>query len=141
MRHMFGLCVSGLLAGCLVGCGGEETGRKSVCGTVTLDGEPVGGGTISFAPQDGTQGYSVTGVMDENGYYEVGYDSGPTTGNYAAMVNWKQPTGEKSIDQASGITMDVTAEAIPPKYNMNTELVVEINEGSNEYDFELTTTQ
>jgi hypothetical protein len=140
MRQTIGFCVLGLLVSCLVGCG-EDLGRQSVYGEVTLDGEPVNGGNISLAPQPGTQGHTCTATIDEAGNYEIGDDAGPTIGSYRVGVTWKKPTGEKSVDQASGITMDITAEAIPLKFNARTELVVEIAAGSNEHNFALKTTE
>jgi hypothetical protein len=138
MQHMIGFCIIGLLAGCLAGCG-EDTGRQYVYGNVTLDGDPVIGGHVSYAPQSGTTGYSATATTDDEGNYEIEEEAGPTIGSYRVGVSWKKPTGEKAIDGPSGIEMDITAEAIPARYSENTELVVEITEGSNEHDLALTT--
>lgn len=67
------------------GCGGESDGRISVHGGVTLDGEPVPSGSISFLPAAGTSGPSATGRI-ENGTYEIPARLGPTAGEYTATI-------------------------------------------------------
>lgn len=56
------------LAGC--GGGGGVEGVVSAGGTVTLDGKPVSGATVSFAP-DGAAGRHATGLSDENGKFQL----------------------------------------------------------------------
>lgn len=143
---MIGFCVVGsLFAGCLLGCG-ESTGRQSVYGKVTLDNEPVVGGHISLAPQEGTnvrqnEGHTITATTDDEGNYEIDDDVGPTLGTYRVGINWKKPTGQKTVEPNSGIEMDVVVEAIPYWYNAQTRLEVQITDGSNQHDFELKTTE
>jgi hypothetical protein len=43
---------AGLLAACLA-CAGCGTGRATVEGTVSLDGQPIESGSIVFEPADG----------------------------------------------------------------------------------------
>jgi hypothetical protein len=54
----------------LVGCGGPEFGN--VHGTVTLDGEPLVGGTVQFQPDGGSPAF---GVTDEKGHYKLDWSA------------------------------------------------------------------
>ena len=56
--------VFGMALALLVGCGGPQVG--TVSGTVTLDGRPVGGGTISFVSPSGNV---VTASIQSDGTY------------------------------------------------------------------------
>lgn len=59
-----------LLVG-LAGCGSATgPGMTAVSGTVTLNGEPVGPGTVAFIPSDGT-GNPATGNVDESGKFQM----------------------------------------------------------------------
>lgn len=57
----------GLFVLCIAGCGGDSNLTK-VSGTVTMDGEPVGPGTVAFAPVDPT-GVLASGNVDEEGKF------------------------------------------------------------------------
>ena len=69
-----------LLAG---GCG---PGGGTVTGTVTLDGEPLHGGVVTFHPVAG--GPTATGLVDQQGGYElkVGGDQSIPPGEYFITV-------------------------------------------------------
>src|SRR5687767_10703219 len=55
-----------LAAGC-----GQESALVPVSGTVTLDGKPVSGMIITFAPQGQTDGNGALGYVDDRGNFEL----------------------------------------------------------------------
>jgi len=127
------------LASCLVGCGGD-TGRASVSGTVTLDGEPVKNGAITLVALTGDEGPTGADIVD--GYYRIRKTQGPVAGRFRVEIRWPKPTG-KRIPVMDGIPdsgmRDELAEAIPVKYNKESVLEIEIQKGKIQRDFELTT--
>ena len=141
IRQMIGPFVLLTLASCLFGCGGD-TGRASVSGTVTLDGEPVENGAITFVAMTGPEGPTGANIVD--GYYQIRKTQGPVAGRFRVEIRWPKPTGKK-IPVMDGIPdsgmRDELAEAIPAKYNQTSVLEIEIQNGKNLRDFELTTSE
>lgn len=73
----------------LAGCGGHES---TVSGTVTLDGKPLGRGTVTFHPQaHGTPGY---GAIGPNGQYTVQTNNrvGLSPGDYVITAVALEPS-------------------------------------------------
>jgi hypothetical protein len=62
-------------AGCSGG-GGREPTLVPVSGTVTLDGKPLAGASVSFVPQAGTEGAGAFGTTDAEGRYTLDHRSG-----------------------------------------------------------------
>ena len=129
------------LASCLFGCGGA-TGRASVSGTVTLDGEPVENGAITLVAVTGDEGPTGANIVD--GSYRIRKTQGPVAGHFRVEIRWSKPTGKKILVMDgipdSGMR-DELAEAIPAKYNKESVLEIEIQKGNNQRDFELTTSE
>lgn len=134
-------------AGC--GEGGPELGR--VTGTVTMDGDPLPNALVTFVPQEG--GRASTGVTNENGEYELIYQNrkGALLGQHKVTVTTMRQAeaapemssdSEEYMKQATGGDPSqydqVFEEKIPPRYNKDSELVEEVQSGSNEIDLELT---
>ncbi len=74
-----------LLSGC-GGSGGSNLDTVGVSGTVTLDGGPVDGATVTFVPQAG--GTAATGQTDASGRYtltSLGTD-GAVPGEYLVQI-------------------------------------------------------
>lgn len=66
LKCSLGLCLTALLA--MSGCGGASSiGAVPVTGTVTLDGQPVEGAAVTFAPQE--KGRAAAGVTDASGKF------------------------------------------------------------------------
>lgn len=119
------LCGIGLaLAG---GCNKSDMPpRGAVHGLVTLDGKPVAGATVIFAPVAG--GRRAKGVTSDAGEYTLVYLrdlQGAAVGKNKVQIT-KQPTH------------DTRSELIPAKYNQATELVRDVKSGDNKFDFDLT---
>lgn len=127
------------VVGVLAGCGGSSDGlkREPVSGRVTLDGQVVGKGEITFAPTGG--GAPIAAALIENGSYTVERAHGPTLGPQLVRVWSKQPTGKKlPSDVDPGTFFEVTREVIPDRYNIKSELQAEVKEGGeNLFDFAL----
>jgi len=118
----------------VAGC--PRSAPVSIKGQVTLDGQPVGPGSISFLPEPGTDSRKAS-VAIEEGRYGVPADRGPSPGSFKVEINWARKTGRKVPSADPGIMMDETREAVPSKYNSQTTLTVEIKSGENVRDFHL----
>lgn len=121
-----------LLALTVAGCGeGDSLNRGAISGRVTLDGQPLETGSISFWPTDGTQGPMATGPIAA-GQYSLESKVGPVVGKHSVKIEAIRDTGKKN-DGGSPITEQI----VPPQYNAQTTLKVEIKQGENTQDFEL----
>jgi len=126
----------------LTGCGGasDDLPRKSVSGTVTLDGAPLKAGSIAFDPENVPQNPVSVGAVITEGAYSIPGDGGPTPGTYRVSIRAGDAGDAGDAAEAPGATPKARAkEPIPPKYNENTELKAEVKaEGSNTFKFDLT---
>ncbi len=123
--------LGGLLAAA-AGCGPDVA---SVRGKVTLDGQPVDGGTIAFLPA--AEGVAADAPV-RAGEYDVPADRNLRPGNYRVEVRWPKPTGKKVPSADPGFTIDQTREAVPAGYNTQSTLTAELGRGENVKDFALT---
>jgi hypothetical protein len=73
----------------LAGCGGPYD--SSVTGVVTLDGEPLPRGTVSFSPESG--GPAAFGQIESDGQYvlRTGQAEGVRSGSYKVTVAANEP--------------------------------------------------
>ncbi|WP_437221967.1 hypothetical protein SH661x_002562 [Planctomicrobium sp. SH661] len=120
----------------LAGCsGGDGLNRVEVRGKVTLDGEPLKDGSITFFPRgDGP----VVGTRIENGDYHFPLNTGPVPGEYRVEINASAPNGKKITD-FGGKLVDEYASIIPTKYNRKSTLTVNLQPAaSGGHDFQLT---
>src|SRR5688572_15059983 len=106
-----------------LGCTGNSA--VPLRGTVTLDGQPVTGGSIVFMPQ--MAGGPKAAAAIENGAYSIPAAQGVKPGKYRVEVSWHKPTGRKIPSADPGMTADETREAIPAKYNSNSTLLVDLD--------------
>jgi hypothetical protein len=125
-----GILVAALLI--LSGCA-PNSKMAEVKGKVTLDDLPVENGGITFIPLDGK---SPTG----GGLIQKGEYSGkaPIGGN-RVEIHWSKPTGKMKAlyNTEQKLERPETTEAIPAKYNVKSELTLEVKPGKNEKDWEL----
>jgi hypothetical protein len=115
----------------LAGCAPEAT-TGTVTGEVTLDGQPLKQGLIRFVPVDGKTPTA---------------DAAVTDGKFIATV----PPGEKRVeisaakvvrkikmyDTPDSPVVDETAELLPARYNVRSELTMTVQKGTQEKRFEL----
>jgi hypothetical protein len=128
------LALACVLVGFTAGCGGKPPIR--IDGNVTLDGEPLAEGSISFEPVDG-QG-TVTGGPITAGRYTVEGDPAFTPGEKRVRIVGVRKTGRRLPNpEAKGEFIDEVEMHIPREYNTDSQLTVRIAEGPNQHDFQL----
>lgn len=142
-RRIWWFCLSaaGLLACLAGGCGSAEgPARGSVSGKVTLDGDPIEHGSISFHPVGQTRGMVAGGAI-EQGRYSIPAAQGPAVGQNRVEIHASRKTGKKVPDPYGepGQTMEQSVEAVPQQYNAQSTLVREVKPGNNPLDFDLST--
>jgi hypothetical protein len=116
----------------LGGCGHS---RVAVHGTVTINGEPMDLGMITFVPEDANQ-TNVAGKVSD-GKYSLDATRGPFPGKYHVQIFWAKKTG-RQVPNGEGGMQDETAEGLPARFNTDTELTATISSWSNSLDFNLT---
>jgi len=117
--------------GLLAGCARDDWGYLS--GTVQLNGEPVGPGSIMLEPVDGLHAGAV-GAFGEDGKYTIqsaGRKEGARTGEYNVTIH-----GPGFTEEGAG---SPPASKIPARYgNPSTSgLKVTIEPGNKTVDFDL----
>lgn len=108
------------------GCGSDLV---SVTGTVTLDGKPLEGATVTFRPQEGESDRPSAGVTDASGKYELKYT--------ATEKGAKKGKHRVEISTASNSEEESKPETLPTSYNVNSELTADVTSGANVIDFKL----
>ena len=117
-----------------LGCSGTD-GRVSVSGKVTLDGDPLDSGLISFRPAAGTSANSSGGQITA-GSYELPASKGLKPGKYVVTVQAFRKTGKMVEDPQMGMVAE--RERVKFKEAGPLEATVE-HGGGNTFDFHLTT--
>jgi hypothetical protein len=120
-----------LALACIAGCGSKD---GNITGEVTLNGEPVKEGVIRFVPVGGNTPSADARIVD---------------GKFSANV----PAGEKRIEiTAPNIADDgkmvyeppankdtvKSADLIPERYNVKSELTIKVESGKQHKEFKLT---
>ena len=123
-RHCRDWCVLALFL--LAGCARtDQPALGTVHGTITLDGKPLRGVTVSFHPLDGgRQSYDKT---DDQGGYNVVYlrdIRGAKVGKHRVTI--RSVGGDKP-----------EKEIVPARYSAETILQVDVTSGDNQFDFPL----
>jgi hypothetical protein len=118
-----------LFAGC-----GPSDGMVQVSGTVSLDGQPLDKGAITFTPTDGKS--PTAGATIEAGKYTTRVPKGTSK---VSITSPKEVGKRKLYNTPDSPETPIIEERIPAKYNQTTELTREIN-GDATLDFELKTT-
>jgi hypothetical protein len=114
----------------LVGCG--SNGRSTVEGTVTLNGQPIESGAMSFRPLDGKT--PTVGCFITAGRFRLQVPIGSMRVEITAM----EKSG-KGVSTAQGapVEVDLVTEAIPERYNAKSELVIDVKPGVNRVTYAL----
>jgi hypothetical protein len=129
-----------LIGAITLGCGADTNGRVPLAGQVFLNGQPLDRGSIEFHPQDAAG--MLTGGVIKDGVFEIPATQGATPGKYQVRVfaagtgveiDPSQPPGPESARQ-------VAVERIPARFNLKSELEVEIApQGNKDLRFDLET--
>ncbi|HEX4608746.1 MAG TPA: carboxypeptidase-like regulatory domain-containing protein [Urbifossiella sp.] len=115
----------------LAGCGGD--GKVAVAGTLTLDGQPVANGTVTFVKSEG--GAIREGAVVRDGAFEVKLPPG----RYRIEVNGQRRTGTRKQKGFDGKEEEIplTEEMFPARYNTKTELNEEITSSTKPLKLDL----
>jgi hypothetical protein len=114
------------------GCS-SETPLSTVKGTVTLDGQPLASGLINFVAVDA--GASTTEATITAGQYEAVV----SPGEKRVEIRAPKVTGkQKMYDTPDSPSVDIVAELLPPRYNVDSTLTMTVEDGEQEKSFELT---
>jgi len=128
------LVALGAVSGC--GRGGGSSGQAEVKGRVTFNGTPVAAGTLNMIPVEPT-GNKVS-VPITAGDYIVPKESGPDFGKYRveiyAFEPLKPPSGAVEGDAEAA---SATRQIIPPKFNQQSTLELDVDAAEMQKDFEL----
>lgn len=138
IRFSFEAILLGAVALLLPGCGGSSDARRAeVRGVVTLDGESISKGTITFFPTAGNQGPATGGTI-QDGHYHLSRTDGPFVGKNRIEISAPRKTGQKvPWPRNPNKMVDEIVESVPPQYNEESTLVREVQQGPNVLDFEL----
>jgi hypothetical protein len=106
---------------------------------VTLHGEPVKEGAITFIPTDGSRGAGA-GAAIEDGKYHVPRARGATPGKNRVELRAFRTTGRKMKDPTGrpGALTDERVAAFPPEFNDQSTLTRDVQPGSNTFNFDVT---
>jgi hypothetical protein len=113
------------------GCSSSSDSGK-VQGSVTLDGQPVEVGVIRFASVDGS-GQPVEATVAA-GRFELAV----SPGEKRVEIRAPKVTGKRKMyDTPDSPTVDIVAELLPERYNVDSELKMTVDGSEQTQDFEL----
>ncbi len=95
-----------------------------------MDGAPLSGVEVSFAPAEGR---ASQGITDSEGKYEliyIGKTKGAKLGSHKVYIT-------TPIEDESDPDAQMIKEVVPAKYNKNTTLTTMVEPGKNPIDFKL----
>ncbi len=124
----------------LAGCGNrgyDGDQRFPLTGKITLDGQVVDAGTISFLPKGGGKDQRVSGGEIVDGKYDVVEAQGANSGSYRVEIRWAKKTGKQFKDRELGIMVDERKEGLPARFHSSSELSVDVAAGKTNFDFDL----
>jgi len=134
MMRTYQLSIFALLTSVMLGCGGtsetSEPERMQIQGKVTLDGQPLDDGAITFTPPDGA--VPVTSPI-KAGSYAVKAQVGS---NKVSISAFQVDPSIRGNDEY-GRPKDNKVNYILAKYNQATTLTVEVTASQLEFDFPL----
>jgi hypothetical protein len=122
---VLGLAALASVAGC-------APAGATVSGKVTLDGAPLEDATICFVPTADGQRQAGWATI-AGGEYAIAASGGLGTGAFRVEIRALRATGEKSNDP----TLVNAKEAVPTRYNRQSELVADLKPGPNVTNFDL----
>lgn len=141
-----------VLLSCFVGCSSEPDpwNRAAVEGEVSLDGEALSTGVITFFPIDGTKGPAAGGDIVD-GRYSIKAANGPAAGTNRIEIRSVQSTGRMvptpeaplaDVATKEGMLVEEFVDVIPQRYNSQSSLKHQIEPQTvNRIVFTLLTTE
>jgi hypothetical protein len=116
---------------CSSGCSDSGTPRGSVQGRVTIGGQPMAKGRILFLPIAPNEGPTVSAAV-ANGEYSLARHEGPLAGPNRVELEADLNLGFAIDDEAAFAQRGgrpLPPNPVPPEFNRNSKLVVEIKSG------------
>ncbi len=121
----------------LLGCGAGKGGKKAISGTVTLKGQPLDHGTITFLALPDSQTHAAAALIQQ-GSYAIPAEQGLPAGAYRVKLSAIEEFDISPAEYAAGKTPPPPKERIPAKYNAASQELVEVLEaGANKFDFQI----
>lgn len=117
--------------GALVGCGSAPA---TVTGEVTVDGQRLEKGTISYIAAEGSEPPVTASIA--NGAYELRTMPGKKRVQISAPVLAEKRREHNGPDAP---WVEVTRERLPERFNSNTELTFEVEAGNNTKNWNIDT--
>jgi len=123
------LAPSFLIPGC-----SDKVKMGEVSGTIQIDGKPAKNGAIAFFPVDRKS--PTTGATIEEGRYTARVP----LGRAKVEIRVSRVIGHKKLyDAPNSPVQPILEEVLPDKYNNQTELLLDVEPGKNQKDFDLKT--
>ncbi len=110
----------------LCGCGPSA---GTVSGNVTLDGRPLEQGIISFSAAEGTAPPVTADIVGGK------YSAEMIAGKKHVQLSASKVIGTRKNDSPGAPPDEILEEQIPPKYNSESQLSLDVKPGSNEKDW------
>jgi hypothetical protein len=124
--------LAGVVVVCALMAGCEDSKVAEVTGTVTVDGEPVAAGSITFFPADGQAPTAGTQITDGK------YTAKVPIGVMKVSISYPKVAGTKKLYPTPDSPVGTLwKEGLPAKYNEQSELTFEVKPGKNTKDWEL----
>jgi hypothetical protein len=117
-----------------LGCGQTASDRGTVTGTITIDGKPPANGSIAFTPVSGRAPTAGGTIVD--GKYSV---EAPLGESKVAIRVTKVVGQRKLYDHPESPVQPLVEDVLPPKYNDQTVLKIDVGPGTTTGDFDLKT--
>lgn len=131
------VCLGILLLG-IAGCGDDLGNRQEISGAVTLQGRPLGDGSIEFTPLEPSAEETKSGAPIVQGKYSIPREQGLAPGKYRVRITAGTPTPELAPGELPGPSGPSSVERIPAAYNVNSKLEeTVIPSGPNTFNFEI----
>ncbi len=119
------------------GCSPAQPPRQAVRGTLTLDGKPISGVVLVFAPTGADQVGATTVVTA--GQFSLGRASGPSEGRHFVTLDVIEPDLEQYIELRQAGKRPLSSLRLPPRYSKLGTLHADVRvDGDNVFNFELT---
>ncbi len=121
----------------VTGC--SDSNRGTVSGQVTLDGQPINVGSITFLPSDRSSGQG-TGGRIQDGKYLLEGSAAPLIGNYMVQIRAFRKSGQMVRPAYAGPDapmVEGSEEAVAVEYNGKTTLEIDVQPGHNEANWEV----
>lgn len=118
----------------LVGALGCAPAPNVISGTVTVDGQPLKEGLIRFVPVDGKSNPESRPITD--GKFSVPVSSGEMRVEISAN---KVVGKRKMYETPDSPVVDDVVELLPPRFNVESQLKITVNGGSQTENFDVQT--